>query len=124
MKLAADENIDSAIVAWLRAGGHDVFWAAERTPACSDDALLAQARQEARILLTADLDFGEMVFRQRLLSTGIVLIRVRAASQKERLRIFQAHWPGIERRLQGGFVVVGNRKTRVRPLPTGGPREP
>ncbi len=41
-----------------------------------DDDVLNLANQEAALLLTADKDFGEMVFRQRLHAHGVVLIRL------------------------------------------------
>jgi predicted nuclease of predicted toxin-antitoxin system len=42
----------------------------------SDDAVLHLANQETALLLTADKDFGEMVFRQRLHMHGVGLIRL------------------------------------------------
>jgi len=118
MKLVADENVDAAIVHWLRTAGYDVQWAAEMQSGCSDDVLIEFARREDRILLTSDLDFGELVYRRGLISTGVILLRIRAANQDDRLRILVRHWPEIERRSLGHFVVVGNRRLRVRPLPT------
>ena len=42
----------------------------------SDEIILKTALQHEAILLTKDKDFGEMVIRQRLLTHGIVLIRI------------------------------------------------
>ena len=83
MNLLADENIDGAIVRWLREQGSDVLWAAETARATSDPVLLAMAREQSRVLLTSDLDFGQMVFRQRLGSAGIVLLRFRVPAEEE-----------------------------------------
>lgn len=48
-----------------------------------DDAdLLMMAKQENRIL-TNDKDFGELVFLQKKLSLGILLLRVKGQSTKE-----------------------------------------
>ena len=38
--------------------------------------MLLRSRESDSVLLTADKDFGELVFRQRLLHSGIVLIRL------------------------------------------------
>jgi predicted nuclease of predicted toxin-antitoxin system len=38
-----------------------------------DEAVLTMANQNEALLLTADKDFGELVFRQQRLSTGVVL---------------------------------------------------
>ena len=46
--------------------GHDVLSARERCPDASDEALLALARSENRVLVTEDKDFGELVFLRGL----------------------------------------------------------
>jgi len=117
MKLLADENADAVIVRWLRQQGHDVAWIAESAPGSSDQAILTQTCQEAWILPTADLDFGELDFRQRLVPAGVMLLRLRAATQDQRLARFTEHWPEVERRVAGRFIVVADRRIRVRPLP-------
>lgn len=114
MKLAADENVEAAIVRWLRDDGHDATWACEDAAGGADARLLQTATAEGRILLTNDLDFGELTFRQRLISAGIILIRLRAALQADRLRLFQLHWPMIASHAPGHFVVVRNDRVRCR----------
>ena len=52
--------------------GHDVLSARERFPNASDEALLALAREENRVLVTEDKDFGELVFLRGLPRPGIV----------------------------------------------------
>lgn len=59
----------------LHQDGHSVWYVAEMESGIADDVVLAMANQEAALLLTADKDFGEMVFRQHLHAYGIVLIR-------------------------------------------------
>ena len=75
MKIVADESIDKQIVDRLRSDGHDVVFIAELDPGIEDEAVLLRSRESNSVLLTADKDFGELVFRQRLLHSGIVLIR-------------------------------------------------
>jgi hypothetical protein len=40
MNLLADENVEMAMVDWLRSAGHDVAWAVESFPTELDSALL------------------------------------------------------------------------------------
>lgn len=63
MKLVADESIDRQIVEHLRKDGHLISYVAEMEPGISDDFVLNLANREHALLLTADKDFGEMVFR-------------------------------------------------------------
>lgn len=76
MNLLADEGIDRQIVDALRANGFIVAYVAEMAPGISDDEVLAFANREGALLLTADKDFGELVFRLGRLSPGVVLIRL------------------------------------------------
>jgi len=78
--------------------------------------LLEMALQTSRILLTRDLDFGELVYREGQVAAGIILVRIRAKNQMERLPIFQQLWPQIAIQALGNFVVVSNFQIRVRPL--------
>lgn len=65
MKFLADENVDKPIVKRLRDDGHTVLYVLETEPSISDDEVIRRASEELALLLTADKDFGELVFRQR-----------------------------------------------------------
>jgi predicted nuclease of predicted toxin-antitoxin system len=60
--LVADESVDKGVVERLRYGGHEVIYIAEISPSISDEAVLRQAKAHDALLLTADKDFGELVF--------------------------------------------------------------
>ena len=117
MDILADENLDRSLVDWLRKQGHDVLWMTEFGPGRSDEEVLAAANPENRILLTFDLDFGGLVFRLGSKAAGIVLLRLRTRSAAELLRLFAKHWPRIEEKAPGHFLVLSNSRIRVRPLP-------
>ena len=76
MKFVADESVDRHIVDQLRQDGHSVLSVAEMDPGISDDAVLDLANGMATALLTADKDFGELVFRQGRISPGVILVRL------------------------------------------------
>ncbi len=116
MRFLADANLERVLVDWLRAQGHDVTWAVDLPPSTPDDEILAIAEQEGRVVVTNDLDFGELVFRQRRSSIGVVLLRYRTTSSAELVSLFGAHWSTIEIRLPGSFVVATRTRLRVRPL--------
>ena len=46
--------------------GHDVLSGLDGDPRATDEALLALANQEERVLITEDKDFGELVSVRRL----------------------------------------------------------
>ena len=76
MNFFADESVDHPIVVRLREDGHDVLAVAEITPSIPDETVFNRANQLRDLPLTADKDFGEIVFRQRQVTAGVVLIRL------------------------------------------------
>lgn len=65
MNLLADESVDRQIVERLRQDGHEVLYAAEMEPGIPDDVVLERANEISAWLMTADKDFGELVFRDK-----------------------------------------------------------
>jgi len=87
MNLLADESIDKPIVERLRQDGHNVLYVAEFEPSIDDNVVLCRANQQDALLITADKDFGELVFRQGLVHTGVILVRWFITASKGKNRI-------------------------------------
>ena len=120
MRLLADENLHAELVRWLRVRGHDVSYAAETLAGEPDESLLQRAREEGRVLVTDDKDFGDLVVRRGLATAGVLLLRFRAPAVADRIARLETVWATVENRLPGGFVVVSDRRVRARPLGGGG----
>ncbi len=116
MKLIADENIDANIVAWLRSVNNDVLSVRELMQGAEDADVLHQSNLEGRVLLTKDMYFGELIFHGHLKADGVILLRMKSAGASLRLAILQRHWPEIEKRAPGNFLVVSRDRIRVRPI--------
>lgn len=76
MNLFADESVEGPVVERLRLDAHEVVYVAELTPSVVDEEVLQQANARGSVLVTADKDFGELVFRQGLVHSGVVLLRL------------------------------------------------
>jgi predicted nuclease of predicted toxin-antitoxin system len=118
VQLLADENIPRTIVQWLRDQGHDVLYAAEDRIQTADVDLLNEAESRGYVIVTEDLDFGELIFRKRLNSHGVILLRMGNSPASVRLSRLQKAWATIEKSLPHKFVVVTKSKLRVRALTT------
>ena len=119
MRFLADENLHGDIIAWLRSKGHDVRAAFETMRGNADDELLDIARREERILITDDKDFGELVFRRKLATHGVILMRLSDATVAARIARLERAWPTVEMNSPGRFIVINDRKLRIRTiLPT------
>jgi predicted nuclease of predicted toxin-antitoxin system len=84
LKFVADESVDFQIVSRLREEGHEVIYIAEAQSGASDNSVLNQANVQQALLLTSDKDFGDLVFRQHRISTGILLIRLAGWPQERK----------------------------------------
>ena len=73
IKFIADVNVEKPIIDYLLTEGYDVKQAPDYNCEILDEDLLEYATVDKRILITNDKDFGELVFLQKRLSTGIIL---------------------------------------------------
>lgn len=73
--LLVNENIPVPALRRLRAAGRDVVAVAvaEVMPGASDHAVLTQARDSGRWLVTFDRDYGELVFLRNLPSPPAII---------------------------------------------------
>ena len=117
MKILADENIEKPIIDYLRSRRYDIYWIAEKRSSIGDNKVLSIANKEKRILITNDKDFGELIFLQRKLSTGIVLLRFKSEDALNKVKVLRKVFPLYARKLKGHFTVISERRIRFRYLP-------
>jgi predicted nuclease of predicted toxin-antitoxin system len=110
----ADESIDRPIVERLRLGGNRVWYVAEMDPGISDDRVLDLANQNEALLLTADKDFGELVFRQRRLTPGVLLIRLAGLSSEAKADLVAVAIDEHSTELLHAFAVITPGVIRIR----------
>jgi len=116
VNLLADEGVDAPIVARLRGDGHDVVYVAELAPGIGDEAVLELAREEGRVLVTTDKDFGELVFRQRRVPGGVVLLRLAELPPARRAEVVSAALAEHEAEMGEAFSVVSPGQIRIRTM--------
>ena len=109
------------VVNWLRAEGHDVVHlrdeGLQRLP---NGEIFEKAVSERRIVLTFDLDFGEIIALSAGRRAGVVLFRLhntRTPHVIDRLaRVLTESGPALE---EGAIVVVEESRHRIRRWPQG-----
>lgn len=110
----ADENVDREIVDRLRRDGHDVVWIAQFAPGITDDEVLRLASANQRVLVTADKDFGELVFRQGKANAGVILLRVAGATASKKADIVARAVRMHSAAMRRSFSVISIRQVRIR----------
>jgi predicted nuclease of predicted toxin-antitoxin system len=117
VNFVADESIDQEIVKRVREDGHTVSYVAEMDPGISDDDVLRLANKQSALLITADRDFGELVFRQRLATNGVLLIRLAGLSQSRRAEMVSSAIKKHVSEIPNAFSVVTPGTIRIRYMP-------
>jgi len=116
VNLLADENIKQAIVKRLRLDGHVVWYVVEMEPGVSDDVVLDLANREGALLLTADKDFGELVFRLGRVASGVILVRLTGLSDPSKATIISEAIAEHSDELPGAFTVITPTTVRIRSI--------
>jgi predicted nuclease of predicted toxin-antitoxin system len=114
MKFLLDVCASSrALRALLSDLGHDVLSALDRDPRASDEAILALAMQEARVLVTEDKDVGELVFVRRLPYPCIIrFVDMRVEEKVAAMReLLERYADAID---DGALIVVTRGRIRIR----------
>lgn len=114
MNLVADEGVDWPVVQRLRADGHEVLYVAELSPSVPDDEVLEQANARRAVLLAADKDFGELVFRQRRVHAGVVLLRLAGLMNATKASLVAQVCRDRTAELVGAFSVIAPGQVRIR----------
>jgi len=114
VNLVADESVDRPTVLRLREEGHEVLYVAELSPGVADDDVLEQANTRNAVLVTADKDFGELVYRQRRVHAGVVLLRLTGLSNATKASLVAEICRDRGAELIGAFSVVEAGQIRIR----------
>jgi predicted nuclease of predicted toxin-antitoxin system len=114
MKLLADESVESEIVAALRSVGHEVADIKELSPGIDDARVLAFAKESGAILTTNDKDFGDLIYRDKFASKGVILLRFGKLEIVERIELLLRVLEERESELDGMFTVITAIGVRIR----------
>lgn len=118
MNFLADQDVYASTIAFLRGLSHDVVTAAQLgLSQASDSDLLRVAREQDRLFITRDRDFGGLVFVQGE-GPGVIYLRALPSTlnavHAELANVLTAY-PAPE--LAESFVVVEPGRRRIRKVP-------
>jgi predicted nuclease of predicted toxin-antitoxin system len=117
LTLLLDECVDEPIARRLRDDGHVILSVSGMRPRASDDLVLSLAGAEGAVLVTSDKDFGELVFRERRATGGVLLLRLADVSPRLAADIASAALRDHGHEIPGAFTVVTPGRVRISPHP-------
>jgi predicted nuclease of predicted toxin-antitoxin system len=121
MRFLADMGVSQQVVEWLRTKGHDaIHLRDEGLQRLPNGEIFQKAGREQRIVLTFDLDFGEILAASGGQIVSVILFRLRNTRTGfviQRLEDVLNHSSADLSR--GAIVIVEDGRHRVRSLPIG-----
>lgn len=120
MKFLVDQNRSPRLAQLLREAGHDAVHTLERgLERAEDDALLDIARDEQRIVVSGDTDFGALLALARQKSPSVILFRSRHhRTAEQQATVILEHLDDLADDLTTGAVaVITDERIRIRRLP-------
>jgi len=120
MRFLVDQNLSPLLADELRVAGHDVAHTAELDLAMEEDSVVMQrARDEQRVLISADTDFGTLLASTGAPQPSLLLLRLRSPRPAAALAaVLLANLGAVADDLEAGAIVVlEDERVRVRRLP-------
>jgi len=121
MRFLADMGISQRVCQWLRESGHDIVHlrdeGLQRLP---NGRIFHKAIKEDRIVLTFDLDFGEIAAATSGQLTSVLIFRLKNARAENVIaRLRHVLGESASDLSRGAIVTVEEARHRVRRLPLG-----
>jgi predicted nuclease of predicted toxin-antitoxin system len=119
MRFLADMCMDMRVVSWLNSQGHDATHlrneGLQRLP---NGGIFEKAIAESRVVVTFDLDFGEIVAISKGRKTGVILFRLRNTRTPFVIqRLSDVISDCADALAKGAIVIVEETRHRVREFP-------
>ena len=115
LKFLADENIPLDVVNILKRDGIDIKSISEIDLGLEDEAILKLANKENMVIITFDKDFGELVFKDRKKSKGIILLQFHPQNIRYIASVLK-NVLTLDINFSKSFLVVETGRVRVIPL--------
>ncbi|MCD6484647.1 MAG: DUF5615 family PIN-like protein [Candidatus Odinarchaeota archaeon] len=113
MKFLADENIPLKVVKELEKIDVDILSISLLYPGITDLEVTKIAREQQRIIITFDKDFGHLIFRENYKVPGIILLRIPMLHVEYIFNKIKQVIFNTKIDFYGKFVVVSEGKIRV-----------
>lgn len=116
LKFLANVNIEKPITDFLTKNGFDVKLVTDIDKRMPDVNVCKIANNEQRVILTNDKDFGEIVYLQKMVSYGIILLRIQKQNSFEKITLLEKLLNNYSEKIINHFVIVTKEKFRFIPM--------
>ena len=116
LKFLVDNSSGKNLADALKNHKFNVIYAGDILPDAEDEEILEKAEKENRILITNDKDFGELIFRYKKPSSGVILLRLNTDFPEQRIKVVIKLIDKLGSNIKKKFVVASEIKFRVKSL--------
>lgn len=116
VKCLADEGFSFLITTVLRKEGYDVKWIGDIASGADDTIVFEISREDGRIILTEDKDFGELAIRFKHKTSGIILLRIEPDKKELREKKVLELFRNFPDKLKGSLIIIDEQKFRFRKI--------
>ncbi|HEX9666623.1 MAG TPA: DUF5615 family PIN-like protein [Thermodesulfobacteriota bacterium] len=119
MKFVVDMPLSPQLAVWLTRQGHDAVHALELgLDRASDITILERARNEGRVVVTADLDYPRLLALAKAERPGLILFRGGNYTEQEVVELISRALEKIStEELASSIIVIEKSRIRRRRLP-------
>lgn len=119
MNLLLNMNLPRQLGSLLSELGHDCQHVGDLGMSSSgDEEIIRYAKSNGQIILTHDLDYGDLLAFSGEQRPSVIIFRLRDVSIENLKRRFEDVWPQVNEHLsQGAVVTIADQAVRIRRLP-------
>ena len=114
VKFLVDVGVGTKVEDWLSANGYDTRSVRAINARAKDRDILALAVAEARMVITMDKDFGELVHNSGQAHSGVLILRLEDATGDEKAEIVRKILAEHSGQMHHAFCVFQDGKLRIR----------
>ena len=114
LKFLADESLGLQVARNIARLGYDIVSVAQIARGSADAEVLTRASNEKRILITTDKDFGFLVFKEKIATEGIILLRLKKESIESLTSYLANFISEYSKKIRGNFCVITEDKVRFK----------
>ncbi len=114
LRFLVDVGVGTQVEEYLQEQGYDTKTVRTINQRMPDPEIIRLAASEARVVVTMDKDFGELVYHSGMRHRGVVLLRLEDATGSQKVQVLAEILRKYSDQLIDCFCVFQNDKFRIR----------
>ncbi|MDE2217308.1 MAG: DUF5615 family PIN-like protein [Planctomycetota bacterium] len=110
-KFLIDESTGKKLGYLLTSSKHDVVFVSDWKSGAPDSEVIKKAYEDNRVIITDDKDFGELIFRLKMKSKGVILIRTSTTNANFRFNLLIKLFKAVD--VRNKFIVVRDEAVKI-----------